>query len=160
MPISDIWPDVEASLEQLDDATAKRITSLHDHLLPYSTHIAEYATSLHPHHWPCRLITSSYTWGQSFLVYELIFHEDPDSDPDRKNEEESWVARFGLPPYEGDEFFNTPEQLERKILNEVGALRVVRERTTVPVPSIFSSNHPSNRSNSCMEGPWYPEPGA
>ncbi|KAH6912207.1 hypothetical protein BKA70DRAFT_1384736, partial [Coprinopsis sp. MPI-PUGE-AT-0042] len=141
MPISDTWPDVEASLEQLDEATAKRITSLHDHLLPYSTHIADYASSLHQHRLPCRLVTSSYTWGQSFLVYELVF-QDPearvgDPDHDKRYEGESWVARFGLPPYEGDEFFNTPEQLERKISNEVGALRIVRERTTVPVPTIF-----------------------
>ncbi|TFK19638.1 hypothetical protein FA15DRAFT_674230 [Coprinopsis marcescibilis] len=126
MPISDCWPPLEASLEQLDEPTHKRITSLHDHLLPHSTHISAYATSLHPKRSPCDLITSTYTWGQSFLVYEIVFREG-----------ESWVARFGLPPYEGDEFFNTPEQLERKILNEVGALRVVKERTAVPVPSIF-----------------------
>ncbi|KAG2005507.1 serine/threonine protein kinase [Coprinopsis cinerea AmutBmut pab1-1] len=133
MPISDSWPDLEASLEQLDEPTAKRITSLHDHLLPHSTEISAYATSLHPQNLPSRLITSTYTWGQSFLVYEIVF-ERPD---DESTVDESWVARFGLPPYEGDEFFNTPEQLERKILNEVGALKVVKERTTVPVPTIY-----------------------
>ncbi|KAF6750362.1 hypothetical protein DFP72DRAFT_910896 [Ephemerocybe angulata] len=131
MPISDCWPALEPSLELLDPPTHKRITSLHQHLLPLCQRIEGYATSQHPQTAPCRMITTSWTWGQSFLVYELVFEgEDADS-------EQSWVARFGLPPYEGDEFFNTPEQLERKILNEVGALRVVKERTTVPVPDIF-----------------------
>ncbi|KAJ3521089.1 hypothetical protein NMY22_g12457 [Coprinellus aureogranulatus] len=130
MPISDCWPALEPSLALLDAPTHKRITSLHEHLLPFVKHIEDYASSVHPKRSPCRMVTSSWTWGQSFLVYELVFEAAADA-------EESWVARFGLPPYEGDEFFNTPEQLERKILNEVGALRVVKQRTTVPVPDIF-----------------------
>ncbi|TEB33889.1 hypothetical protein FA13DRAFT_1812454 [Coprinellus micaceus] len=135
MPISDCWPALEASLATLDAPTHRRITSLHDHLLPFVKHIEDYASSLHPKRSPCRMVTSSWTWGQSFLVYELVFRSG--SAANSAETEESWVARFGLPPYEGDEFFNTPEQLERKILNEVGALRVVKERTTVPVPDIF-----------------------
>ncbi|RXW17762.1 hypothetical protein EST38_g8094 [Candolleomyces aberdarensis] len=92
----------------------------------------------------CRMIRDQWTWGQSFLVYEIVFYRDRGSEEDVDEEDdniiESWVIRFGLPPYEGDEFFNTPDQLERKILNEVGALKVVKQRCpadVVPVPDVW-----------------------
>ncbi|KAJ2919560.1 hypothetical protein MD484_g844, partial [Candolleomyces efflorescens] len=93
----------------------------------------------------CRMVRDQWTWGQSFLVYEIVFYRDRGSEEDVGEEEEdsileSWVIRFGLPPYEGDEFFNTPDQLERKILNEVGALKVVKQRCSpdlVPVPDVW-----------------------
>ena len=43
-----------------------------------------------------------------------------------------------------DAYFNTTAQLERKILNEVAALQLVRQRTTIPVPEIIAYHaHPS-----------------
>ena len=43
-----------------------------------------------------------------------------------------------------DAYFNTAAQLERKILNEVAALHLVRQRTTIPVPDIIAYHaHPS-----------------
>ena len=128
-PISDNWPDIEASLEIMEPENATRITSMVDQLIPHRTKIESFASSLHPHRLPCRLL-DHYTWGQSFLVYELRF------------EDESWIIRFGMRPM--DAYFNTAEQLERKILNEVAALHLVRQRTTIPVPTIIAYHpHPS-----------------
>src|SRR6266511_5603895 len=113
-PISKNWPNIEASLEIMEPENATRITSLVDQLIPHRTKIESFASSLHPRRLPCRLL-DHYTWGQSFLVYELRF------------EDESWIIRFGMRPM--DAYFNTAEQLERKILNEVAALHLVRQRT-------------------------------
>ncbi|KAF4611812.1 hypothetical protein D9613_003941 [Agrocybe pediades] len=130
-PISDSWPDVTASLEILESEYAGRVTHTVDQLKPYHGKIEEYATSLHPQHLPCKLLADNYTWGQSFLVYELLFDDST-----------SWIIRFGMRPM--DAYFNTAAQLERKILNEVAALHLVRQRTAIPVPEIISYHaHPS-----------------
>lgn len=129
-PISHNWPDLHASLEIMEPEYAMRITSMAHQLAPHRERIECYASSLHPQRRSCRLL-EHFTWGQSFLVYELLFHDS-----------ESWIIRFGMRPM--DAYFNTAEQLERKILNEVAALRLVRERTTIPVPSIIAYHaHPS-----------------
>lgn len=92
----------------------------------------------------------NYTWGQSFVVFELVFEgagEEVWSGDDvaevggsekqeQGQEEESWIIRFGMRPM--DAYFNTAAQLERKILNEVAALHLVRTRTTIPVPQIIA----------------------
>src|SRR5258708_7578628 len=128
-PISDNWPDVQGSLEIMEPEYRMRITTMVDQLTPYRKSIESYASSLHPQRRSCRLL-DHYTWGQSFLVYELLF------------DEESWIIRFGMRPM--DAYFNTAEQLERKILNEAASLRLVRERTTIPVPTIIAYHaHPS-----------------
>ncbi|TFK36509.1 hypothetical protein BDQ12DRAFT_686532 [Crucibulum laeve] len=140
-PISDNWPDVAASLEIMDPEYAARVTSMVSFLTPYFHHIEAYATSLHPHHLPCRLITNNYTWGQSFAVFEIFFTDAT-----------SWIIRFGMSPM--DAYFNTAEQLERKILNEVAALHLVRQRTTIPVPEIISF-HPIQSPHNPL-GPQFP----
>lgn len=66
------------------------------------------------------------------MVFEIVFDGSQD-------EEESWIIRFAMPPI-GDSF-NTPAQLERKIMNEAASLQLVRTRTTIPVPQIIAS-HP------------------
>jgi len=130
-PISDNWPDVAASLEILEPEYANRVISTVEQLKPHHRQVEEYATSFHPQKLPCKLLSDHYTWGQSFLVYELLF-----------NDNTSWIIRFGMPPM--DAYFNTAAQLERKISNEVAALRLVRQRTTIPVPEILSYHaHPS-----------------
>ncbi|KAF9529119.1 hypothetical protein CPB83DRAFT_853259 [Crepidotus variabilis] len=129
-PISEYWPDVEASLEVMETAFAARITSMVEQLTPHRNLIESYASSLHPHRLSCRLL-DHFTWGQSFLVYELLFEDNV-----------SWIIRFGMRPM--DAYFNTTAQLERKILNEVAALHLVRQRTTIPVPTIIAYHaHPS-----------------
>jgi hypothetical protein len=124
-PISDTWPDVDAYLASLEPEYADRVTSMVSFLQPHFAKLETYATSLHPQKLPCRIITNRYTWGQSFTVFEVYF-----------NDELSWIFRFGMRPMDG--YFNTPAQLERKILNEVAALRLVRERTTIPVPHVIA----------------------
>jgi len=127
-PISDTWPDVDAYLASLEPEYADRVTSMVTFLRPRFAKLETYATSLHPEQLPCRIITNRYTWGQSFAVFEVCF-----------NDELSWIFRFGMRSMDG--YFNTPAQLERKILNEVAALRLVRERTTIPVPHVIA-HHP------------------
>jgi len=128
-PISVNWPDVQGSLQIMEPEYAMRITTMVNQLTPYRKRIESYASSLHPQRRSCRLL-DHYTWGQSFLVYELLF------------DDESWIIRFGMRPM--DAYFNTAEQLERKIQNEVASLRLVRERTTIPVPTIIAYHaHPS-----------------
>ncbi|GLB44217.1 putative phosphotransferase enzyme family protein [Lyophyllum shimeji] len=130
-PISTAWPDVDASLAVLEPEYADRITSMVAFVTPRSKVIETYASSLHPTKCPCRIITDHYTWGQSFAVFEILFDDDV-----------SWIMRFGMRPM--DAYFNTAEQLERKILNEVAALQLVRERTTIPVPRVLAFHaHPS-----------------
>jgi hypothetical protein len=129
--ISDNWPDVAASLEIMEPEYAHRITSIVDQLKPSHDIIAGYASSLHPQHLHCHLISDKYTWGQSFIVFEIFFSDN-----------RSWIIRFGMRPM--DAYFNTTAQLERKILNEVAALQLVRQRTTIPVPEIIAYHaHPS-----------------
>ncbi|KAF8900125.1 hypothetical protein CPB84DRAFT_1680758 [Gymnopilus junonius] len=130
-PISDIWPDVTASLEIMEPEYATRVTSMAEQLRPHHRAIESYASSFHPQQLPCRLVADHYTWGQSFVVFELFFSDNL-----------SWIIRFGMRPM--DAYFNTAAQLERKILNEVAALHLVRQRTTIPVPEIISYHaHPS-----------------
>ncbi|KAF9484191.1 hypothetical protein BDN70DRAFT_872888 [Pholiota conissans] len=130
-PISDNWPDTRASLEIMEEEYTSRIISMVNQLMPHYATIESFATSLHPKRLPCRLITEHYTWGQSFLVFELLFQDNT-----------SWIIRFGMRPM--DAYFNTAAQLERKILNEVAALHLVRQRTTIPVPEIIAYHaHPS-----------------
>ncbi|KAF8816895.1 hypothetical protein BYT27DRAFT_7205264 [Phlegmacium glaucopus] len=129
--ISDNWPDVAASLEIMEPEYAHRITSLVDQLKLCHDTISAYASSLHPQCLPCQLIPDKYTWGQSFTVFEILFSDNS-----------SWIIRFGMRPM--DAYFNTAAQLERKILNEVAALHLVRQRTTIPVPEIIAYHaHPS-----------------
>ncbi|KDR78302.1 hypothetical protein GALMADRAFT_119330 [Galerina marginata CBS 339.88] len=130
-PISDNWPDVTASLEIMEPEYASRVTSMVHQLNPHHRAIELYASSLHPQRLPCRLISDHYTWGQSFVVFELYFSDNV-----------SWIIRFGMRPM--DAYFNTAAQLERKILNEVAALHLVSQRTTIPIPEIISYHaHPS-----------------
>ncbi|KJA24933.1 hypothetical protein HYPSUDRAFT_65234 [Hypholoma sublateritium FD-334 SS-4] len=129
--ISDNWPDTQASLEIMEPEYADRVTSMVEQIKPHHSRIESYASSLHPSHLPCRLLGENYTWGQSFLVYELLFEDGT-----------SWIIRFGMRPM--DAYFNTAAQLQRKILNEVAALHLVRQRTTIPVPEIIAYHaHPS-----------------
>src|ERR1700733_2319968 len=114
-PISDTWPDVDSFLDCLEPEYADRVTSTVAFLQPRFHEIEAYATSLHPQMLPSRIITDCYTWGQSFVVFEILF-----------SDELSWIFRFGMRTM--DAYYNTPAQLERKILNEVAALRLVRER--------------------------------
>lgn len=139
-PISDNWPNVQGSLAIMQPEDAIRITDMVDQLAPHRKNIESYASSLHPLRRSCRLL-GHYTWGQSFLVYELLFDDD-----------ESWIIRFGMRPM--DAYFNTAEQLERKILNEVAALCLVRERTTIPVPTIIAYHALPSPSNPL--GPDFP----
>ncbi len=117
----------------MDPLSAERITSLVDQLKPHQHRIESFASSYHPHHLPCRL-QEHYTWGQSFLVFELLFLDDT-----------SWIIRFGMSPM--DAYFNTAEQLQRKILNEVAALHLVRRETTIPVPTIVAYHARPSPSN-------------
>ena len=129
--ISDNWPDVAASLEIMEPEHAFQITSIVDQLKHSHDIITAYASSLHPQRLRCRLISDKYTWGQSFTVFEILFSDNS-----------SWIIRFGMRPI--DAYFNTAAQLERKILNEVAALHLVRQRTTIPVPDIIAYHaHPS-----------------
>ena len=129
--ISDNWPDVAASLEIMEPEHAFQITSIVDQLKHRHDIITAYASSLHPLRLRCRLISDKYTWGQSFTVFEILFSDNS-----------SWIIRFGMRPI--DAYFNTTAQLERKILNEVAALHLVRQRTTIPVPDIIAYHaHPS-----------------
>lgn len=152
-PLSDTWPDVQLSLEQLPLEFADRVTSLVEWLTPHFENIETYVTSLHPRKRSCRIVKDNYTWGQSFVVFEIVF-EGPEEEKTNNDEddnsvavedttplqaEESWIIRFGMKPM--DALFNTAAQLERKILNEAAALHLVRTRTTIPVPRIISC-HP------------------
>ncbi len=114
-PISSNWPDTQASLEIMEPEYAHRVTSMVEQIKPHHSRIESYASSLHPNHLSCKLLGENYTWGQSFLVYELLFEDDT-----------SWIIRFGMRPM--DAYFNTAAQLQRKILNEVAALHLVRRR--------------------------------
>ena len=128
--ISDNWPDVAASLEIMEPKYVLQITSIVDQLKHSHDIITAYASSLHPQRLHCRLISDKYTWGQSFTVFEIFFSDNT-----------SWIIRFGMRPIDD---FNTAAQLERKILNEVAALHLVRQRTTIPVPDIIAYHaHPS-----------------
>ncbi|KAG5652057.1 hypothetical protein H0H81_006454 [Sphagnurus paluster] len=140
-PISNSWPDVNASLNALEPEYADRITSMVDFIRPRTADIESYASSLHPTKCSCKIITDNYTWGQSFAVFEIVFSDGL-----------SWIMRFGMRPM--DAYFNTAEQLERKILNEVAALRLVRERTTIPVPHVIAF-HPIPSPNNPL-GPSFP----
>ncbi|KAF8064019.1 phosphotransferase enzyme family-domain-containing protein [Lyophyllum atratum] len=142
-PISTTWPDVCASLTVLEPEYADRITSMVALLRPRFTDIEAYASSLHPTKpkLPCRIIADHYTWGQSFAVFEILFDDGL-----------SWIMRFGMRPM--DAYFNTAEQLERKILNEVAALQLVRERTTIPVPRVIAFHPVPSPSNPL--GPDFP----
>ncbi|KXN90430.1 hypothetical protein AN958_04299 [Leucoagaricus sp. SymC.cos] len=145
-PISDTWPDVQLSLELLPPEFADRVTSLVQWLSPHFSDIEAYASRLHPRNRRCRIIKDNYTWGQSFAVFELVFEDERNGesgDDDRskegkeeEQEEESWIIRFGMRPM--DAYFNTAAQLERKILNEVAALHLVRTRTTIPIPQVIA----------------------
>ncbi|PPQ83221.1 kinase [Psilocybe cyanescens] len=129
-PISDNWPDVAASLDMMEPEYVNRVISMVEQLKPHHRSIESYATSLHPRRLSCQLV-EHYTWGQSFVVFELLFSDNV-----------SWIIRFGMRPM--DAYFNTAAQLERKILNEVAALHLVRQRTTIPIPEIISYHaHPS-----------------
>lgn len=139
--ISDNWPDVTASLAVMEPEYADRVTSMVAFLRPHAQKLEAYATSLHPLNLPCHLIIDHYTWGQSFTVMEICF---PDS--------ASWIMRFGMRPM--DAYFNTAAQLERKILNEVAALHLVRTQTTIPVPEIITY-HPIQSSSNPL-GPDFP----
>ncbi|KAF5376121.1 hypothetical protein D9615_007672 [Tricholomella constricta] len=141
LPISNAWPDVQASLKALEPEYADRITSMVASLRPRFNDIETYASSLHPTKCPCRIISDLYTWGQSFAVFEIVFDDGL-----------SWIMRFGMRPM--DAYFNTAEQLERKILNEVAALRLVRERTTIPVPHVIAFHPVPSPSNPL--GPAFP----
>jgi hypothetical protein len=162
-PISDTWPDVQLSLDILPPDYARRVTSLVDWLSPHFSNIEAYASGLHPHRRQCRIVRENYTWGQSFLVFEIVFEgvvgaregknvvvaraDTEEKEREEKEEkganvvkdeeeEESWIIRFGMRPM--DAHFNTAAQLERKILNEVAALHLVSTRTTIPVPQVVS----------------------
>ncbi|KAJ3561076.1 hypothetical protein NP233_g10417 [Leucocoprinus birnbaumii] len=142
-PISDTWPDVQLSLELLPPEFVNRVTSLVEWLAPHFSNIEAYASNLHPRHRRCRIVKDNYTWGQSFVVFELVFEDGGEHfDDGSKNgenlgqEEESWIIRFAMRSM--DAYFNTAAQLERKIMNEAAALRLVRSRTTIPVPQIIA----------------------
>jgi hypothetical protein len=129
--ISDNWPDVAASLEIMEPEHAFQISSIVNQIEHSHDIITAYASSLNPQRLHCRLISDKYTWGQSFTVFEILFSDNS-----------SWIIRFGMRPM--DAYFNTAAQLERKILNEVAALHLVRQRTTIPVPDIIAYHpHPS-----------------
>jgi hypothetical protein len=104
-------------------------------------------------------VKENYTWGQSFLVFEIVFEgvgacacegketavansgkEEKEKREEEEEgklvEEESWIIRFGMRPM--DAHFNTAAQLERKILNEAAALHLVSTRTSIPVPQVLS----------------------
>jgi len=131
-PISDTWPNAKIALEFHPPEFVDRVGSLVNWLLPHFSDVESYATRLHPCNKKCRIVQDNFTWGQSFVVFEIVFDGSQD-------EEESWIIRFAMPPI-GDSF-NTPAQLERKIMNEAAALQLVRSRTTIPVPQIIAS-HP------------------
>ncbi|KAF9449081.1 hypothetical protein P691DRAFT_813175 [Macrolepiota fuliginosa MF-IS2] len=156
-PISNTWPDVQLSLELLPVEFADRVTSLVEWLTPHFANIETYAKDLHPQKRSCRIVKENYTWGQSFVVFEIVFEglgeetgdacgdqsdvakavELGEQEKEQENqEEESWIIRFGMRPM--DAYFNTAAQLERKILNEVAALHLVRTRTAIPVPQIIA----------------------
>ena len=139
--ISDNWPDVAASLEIMEPEYADRVTSMVDQIKPCHDIITAYASSLHPQCLHCRLVSDKYTWGQSFTVFEILFSDNS-----------SWIIRFGMRPM--DAYFNTTAQLERKILNEVAALHLVRQRTTIPVPEIIAYHAYPSPSNPL--GPDFP----
>lgn len=132
-PISDNWPDVEASLDIMEPEYANRVTSMVNQLKPHRRAIESYASSFHLQHLSCTLL-DHFTWGQSFVVFELLFADGS-----------SWIIRFGMRPM--DAYFNTAAQLERKILNEVAALHLVRQRTTIPVPEIIAYHAYPSPSN-------------
>lgn len=136
-PISDAWPNAKAALEFHSPDFVDRVASLVKWFLPHFLDVELYATSLHPRNKKCRIVQDNYTWGRSFVVFEIVFVGAADNGP--QDEEESWIIRFAMPPI-GDSF-NTPAQLERKIMNEAAALQLVRTRTTIPVPHIIAS-HP------------------
>lgn len=150
-PISDTWPDVQLSLELLPPDFTDRVTSLVQWLTPHFSNIEAYTSSLHPRKRKCRIVKDNYTWGQSFVVFEIVFEgagecenavdqsDETEKQKQVEQEEESWIIRFGMRPM--DAYFNTAAQLERKILNEAAALHLVRTRTTIPVPQIISC-HP------------------
>ena len=131
-PISDTWPNAKIALEFHPPEFVDRVASLVNWLLPHFSDVESYATRLHPRNKKCRIVQDNFTWGQSFVVFEIVFGGSQDED-------ESWIIRFAMPPI-GDSF-NTPAQLERKIMNEAAALQLVRTRTTIPVPQIIAS-HP------------------
>ena len=62
-PISDNWPDVQASLDVLEPEYAERVTSMLDFLQPHFTHIhsklrhfsTPSVTRVPPHHRPLHL---------------------------------------------------------------------------------------------------------
>jgi len=87
--------------------------------------IEAFAASLHPTATACSIRPDRFTWGQSFTVFEVEFEDGV-----------SWVLRLGM--CTDDEYYHTAAQLERKILNEVAALRLVSERTSIPVPSVIA----------------------
>lgn len=164
-PISDTWPDVQLSLELLPPEFADRVTSLVEWLTPHFSNIETYVRGLHPKKRRCRIVRENYTWGQSFVVFEIVFNreEDEEEKGDGKQDEdaqtvgetetgsngveedESWIIRFGMRPM--DAYFNTAAQLERKILNEVAALHLVRTRTTIPVPQVLAYHPVAGDSN-------------
>ncbi|KAF8999814.1 phosphotransferase enzyme family-domain-containing protein [Cyathus striatus] len=140
-PVSTNWPDVESSLQLMDPDSAERVKSMVSFLRPRFPQIEAFASSNHPRNIPCHLIGDHYTWGQSFAVFEILFDDGT-----------SWIIRFGMSPM--DAYFNTAEQLERKILNEVAALHLVRQRTTIPVPEVIAY-HPIQSSSNPL-GPDFP----
>ncbi|KAF5353383.1 hypothetical protein D9756_007843 [Leucocoprinus leucothites] len=140
-PISDTWPDIQLSLDLLPTEFADRVTSLVEWLTPHFSDIEVYASSLHPCNRRCRIVKDNYTWGQSFVVFEIVFEDAEEHCDDLSKEkgqqgEESWIIRFGMRPM--DAYFNTAAQLERKMMNEAAALHLVRTRTTIPVPQIIA----------------------
>jgi len=136
--ISDSWPNPQHSLESLEPDHVHRITLVVSYLQMHTKPIEAFASSLHPTMSACSIRPDRFTWGQSFTVFEVEFEDGT-----------SWVLRLGM--CTDDEYFHTAAQLERKILNEVAALRLVSERTSIPVPSVIAFS--AAASTQCPLGP-------
>ncbi|KAF8593322.1 hypothetical protein BDV93DRAFT_566676 [Ceratobasidium sp. AG-I] len=119
---SETWRDVSVALGDFeDDSYRNRVTSLATSI--DFGRVEEYPTSLLPSYGPCHVIQDRYTWGQSFLVFEIRFDSGV-----------AWVIRFAM----SHKISSSRVEIEAKIRHEASVLGLVRSRTKIPIPEIIA----------------------
>jgi hypothetical protein len=134
---SDSWKPVNQALEIWDEIARTRIESFVRGL--NFDKIKEYATTLHPNRATCSINESVFTLGQTFVVFEIVFSDGL-----------LWIIRLKMPNRERQRssFLSTTEC-------EIATLRLIRERTSIPVPQVMAFASSPAHSPLGKEGPLF-----